>query len=233
MRLIGAGLPRTATLSQKVAMEMLGLEPCYHMVSVFADLSEAPRWREALDGTLHPGEILTDCPATVDWPGSYYYKELIEHFPDAKVLLSVRDGDAWARSMRETIWECLYGDGLVGLMTAARQRIDPLWDGCTEMLKEMWTRSGLMNGEATTDEGMARAMERYNAEVQDVVPSDRLLVWTPTDGWEPICEFLELEIPDAPFPRIHDTKAFGQNVVDGALAAIQRHREAESAALAA
>ena len=112
--------------------------------------------------------------------------------------------------MRETIWECLYGDGLVGHMTAARQRIDPVWDGCMETLKEMWTRAELMDGKATTDAGMSRAMERYNAEVQETVPADRLLVWSPKDGWEPLCAFLELPVPEAPFPRIHDSKAFGQ-----------------------
>jgi hypothetical protein len=228
MKLIGAGLPRTATLSQKVALEMLGLEPCYHMVSVFTDLPQAELWRQAFDGSLSPGEILDAYPATVDWPGAYFYKDLMNLYPDAKVLLSVRDGDAWATSMRETIWECLYGDGLVGLMTAARQRIDPLWDGCMEMLKEMWQREALLDGKATTDEGMSRAMRRYNAEVQESVPADRLLVWAPTDGWEPLCKFLELPIPDAPFPRVHDTKAFGQNIVDGAVAAIQRHRAAEA-----
>ncbi len=42
MKVIGAGLPRTGTLTQKVALEMLGLGPCYHWVDVLADLD---RWR--------------------------------------------------------------------------------------------------------------------------------------------------------------------------------------------
>jgi hypothetical protein len=88
MKVIGAGLPRTGTLSQKVALEMLGFAPCYHMVSVFADLSVARRWRAAMDDELRPSEILSGHPATVDWPGSYFTQELMEDFPDAKVVLS-------------------------------------------------------------------------------------------------------------------------------------------------
>jgi len=233
MKLIGAGLPRTATLSQKVAMEMLGLEPCYHMVTVFGDLPQGERWREAFDGTLAPGEIVADYPASVDWPGSFYYAELMEHYPDAKVLLSVRSGESWAKSMRETIWECLYGDGLVGLMTAARSQVDPLWGNWMETLRQMWIKRDLMPGKDVSDAHMAAAMERYNEEVKATVPADRLIVWSPADGWEPICEALELPVPDVPFPRIHDTTAFGENIVNGALAAIQAHLQRGADAKAA
>ena len=228
MRLIGAGLPRTATMSQKVGLEMLGLAPCYHMVTVFADLPVAARWRQALEGERSAAEIVKDFPATVDWPGSYYYRELMDAFPDAKVLLSVRDGDAWARSMRETIWQTLYGDGLVGLMATARRRVDPEWDACSAMLQEMWERSGLMNGAETTDAFMAAACDRYNADVIETVPADRLLVWSPKDGWEPLCEFLELPVPDAPFPRVNDSAAFGEMLIDGAVAAIQQYRAVQA-----
>ena len=226
MRLIGAGLPRTATLTQKVALEMLGLAPCHHMVEVFADLPQGARWRDALEGTLSPVELLKDHQAMVDWPGSYYYEELLESFPDAKVLLSVRDGAAWAKSMRETIWECLYGDGVVAHMNAARCAVDPLWGDWMATLKEMWQARGLLNGKETTDEWMADAMRRYNAEVEARVPADRLLVWAPADGWEPLCELLELPVPDAPFPHINDTKAFGELIIDGALEAVRQYRAA-------
>ncbi len=56
MRLIGAGLPRTGTLTQKIALEMLGLAPCHHMVNVLADLSEVERWRQALDGQIRAAQ---------------------------------------------------------------------------------------------------------------------------------------------------------------------------------
>ena len=81
MKLIGAGLPRTATLTQRAALEMIGYAPCYHMQNVFADMTAASRWRDVLDGKLAAAEILEGFPAMVDWPGSYYYRELMEAFP--------------------------------------------------------------------------------------------------------------------------------------------------------
>lgn len=226
MKVIGAGLPRTGTLSQKVALEMLGFAPCYHMVSVFADLPVAARWRAAMDGQDRAADILREFPATVDWPGSYFTRELIEDFPDAKVLLSARDGEAWAKSMRATIWQALYGEDLVGLMARARTKVDPLWAGYSDTMREMWSRSGLMERD-TTDAEFAAGCERYTEQVRGFVPADRLLVWSPKDGWEPLCAFLEVPVPDAPFPRVNDSEAFGDMLVGGALEAIQRSRAAE------
>ena len=90
MKVIGAGLPRTGTLSQKVALEMVGLGPCYHMVNVLANLELAPQWRRAMDGDAQWDEIFDGFESTVDWPGSFFYRELIEVYPEAKVVLGVR-----------------------------------------------------------------------------------------------------------------------------------------------
>ncbi len=128
MRLIGAGLPRTGTLSQKVALEMLGAGPCYHMVNVLGDLDEVSKWQRALDGEENWGEIFGGFQATVDWPGAYFYRELVEAYPDAKVLLSVRDGDAWARSMRDTIWGIFFGDIVIKHLSSAWRQVDPKWE---------------------------------------------------------------------------------------------------------
>jgi hypothetical protein len=208
LKLIGAGLPRTATLTQRAALETLGLAPCYHMQNVFAEMSEAGRWRDALDGKLPAAEIVKDYPAVVDWPGSYYYRELMEAYPDAKVLLSVRDGQAWAESMRKTIWGLFYDDTLIRHVSDARTKVDPVWALYIEMMKEMWRRTELLDGEATTLEFMASAMERFNDEVRAAVPSEKLLEWAPKDGWDPLCEFLEVPVPDEPVPHINDTQQF-------------------------
>ena len=225
MKLIGAGLPRTGTLSQKVALEILGFGPCYHMVNVLGDLSEAPKWRRAVEGHADWHEIFGEFEATVDWPGSYFYKELIELYPDAKVLLSVRDGESWARSMRDTIWGIFYGDILIRDLSNARAKVDSDWAGYIEMMREMWHRSGLMpGGLETTPEAMAEAMERFQDEVQQTVPSERLLVWSMTDGWEPLCEFLDVDVPDMPFPHLNDSKEFNERVIDGSLQVISEWR---------
>jgi hypothetical protein len=229
MRLIGAGLPRTGTLSQKVALEMLGLAPCYHMVNVLMNLDEAQVWRRALDGDRAWDEIFGGFQATVDWPGSFFYRELIEAYPDAKVFLSVRDADAWERSMRETIWGLFYGDMLIRDLSSARARVDAKWNGYLEMMREMWQKSGLIDaGADTTSESMQSAMERFNEEVQQNVPADRLLVWSVSDGWEPLCEFMELPVPETPFPHLNDSSEFGERIVDGSLLALQEWRAKEA-----
>lgn len=225
MRLIGAGLPRTATLSQKIALEILGVGPCYHMVDVLSDLGRAPQWESVLDGQADWEEIFAGYNSTVDWPGSFFYRELVDVYPDAKVLLSVRSGESWARSMVETISGLLYGDTLMHDLSSARGRVDPGWANYIAMMKRMWHESGLLpEGKECDEEILSRAMERYNAEVQDAV--DGVLVWSPADGWEPICELLELDVPDVPFPCVNDSAMFADRIVVGALDAVSaRQRE--------
>lgn len=227
MQLIGAGLPRTATLSQKLALEKLGLAPCYHMVNVLGDLSAVPLWREAFEGSERWDDIFAGFEATVDWPGSFFTLDLVEHYPDAKVLLSVRDGEAWEASIRSTIWGILYGDTLIHDLSLARTRIDPAWAGYIELMDAMWRKSGLIpvEGDGGVPEGaMAAAMERYNREVIESVPADRLLVWRAQDGWEPLCHFLELPVPDEAFPRVNDATMFADRIIDSSLAVLGEWR---------
>jgi hypothetical protein len=234
MKLIGAGLPRTGTLSQKVALEMLGFAPCYHMVNVLADLDEAQVWRRALEGEQPWAEVFDGFQATIDWPGSFFYRELTEFYPDAKVLLSVRDADGWERSMRDTIWGLFYGDMLIRDLSTARARVDPKWHGYLELMKQMWRQSGLIsNAQDTDSESMRGAMERFNEEVQQTVPSDRLLVWSVGDGWESLCSFLGVPVPDTPFPHLNDSGQFAERIVDGALLALQEWRAREAPPVAA
>jgi hypothetical protein len=234
MKLIGAGLPRTGTLSQKVALEMLGFGPCYHMVNVLANLDEAQGWQQALDGTANWDEIFDGCQSCVDWPGTFFYKELADHYPGAKVLLSVRDSDGWVKSMRDTIWGIFYGDMLMRDLSDARERVDPKWHVYSDMMRGMWERSGLITaGPETTPEEMAAGMARYNQQVQDVIPADRLLVWSVSDGWDALCEFLEVPVPEADFPHLNDSKVFADRVIDGSLAVLQEWRTKETEAVAA
>jgi Sulfotransferase domain len=227
MRLIGAGLPRTGTLSQKVALEMLGFGPCYHMVDVLGDLDLVAKWRRALDGDPDWDDIFGEHQSTVDWPGSFYYRDLLDVYPDAKVLLSVRDGDAWAASMRDTIWGLFHGDILINRLSEARRIVDPKWDSYLVMMDEMWRRSGLMYGDTLDTDWMSAAVERYAAEVQRNVPADRLLVWSVKDGWDELCEFLEVPVPDQPFPHLNDTDTFIDRIIDGSLITLQEWRDAQ------
>lgn len=227
MKLIGAGLPRTATLTQKIALEMLGLAPCYHMVNILSDLSLVPLWIEAFEGRQDWDRLFGDHQATVDWPSAFFYQELMEAYPDAKVLLSVRDGDSWACSMQETIWGVLYGDTLMHDLSSARCRVDPGWANYIDLMTAMWEKSGLIDAveDGFQASRLARAMDRYNDQVRQSVPAERLLVWSPADGWDPLCEFLGVPIPSAPLPNVNDTVTFADRLNEAAIATLVRWQD--------
>jgi Sulfotransferase domain len=230
MKVIGAGLPRTATLSQHAAMEILGFKPVYHMATVF-EKGQAPEWREVLDGKRSAAELLADYEATVDWPGSYYTKDLAEAYPDAKIVLSERDPESWAQSMVKTIWGLFYADNLMRHLSDARASIDPGWKFYLTMMKEMWFKAELFeagDGPGTSPEFLAKAFVRRNDELKAALPPERLLVWSAKDGWGPLCEFLEVPIPDEPFPQINDSGHFAEWMIGPALQKIEEYRATES-----
>src|SRR5215213_6096209 len=189
MKLIGAGLPRTATTTQMIALEMLGL-PCYHMRDMMADLeTSVPQWRQALEGNGQWDEIFEGKESTVDFPASYFWRELMDVYPDAKVLLSVRSAESWVDSMQNTIAQIWFGESLMHHLAQ---------------------------------------MQEWNQEVIDTVPADRLLVWNPKEGWEPLCDLLELPVPEQPLPHVNDTENFQKSLMMGpAIAAINEWWERE------
>jgi len=229
MKLIGAGMPRTGTLTQKVALEMLGLGPCYHMVDVLADLDQAGLWGRALDGEAPWDEIFCGFDSTVDWPGGYFYRELMDVYPDAKVLLSVRDPEAWERSMRQTVWAVRHGESLIRLLSSAQAHINPQWQGFLNMIDRLvWEGRGTFASGHAEPQQLIDTMNRHNDEVQRTVPPERLLVWSVTEGWEPLCDFLELPVPEEPFPYVNDRTEFLNRIIDGSLQSLQEWREREA-----
>jgi hypothetical protein len=226
MRVIGAGLPRTGTLTQKVALEMLGLGPCYHWVDVLADLDRGVElWNRALDGQGPWEEVFDGWHSTVDWPGGYFYCELMDFYPEAKVLLSVRDPHKWEPSFRETIWAMSFGESLMPLLSRARAEVDPRWRRYLALVDRMfWGEQGTFAA-GHTPERLIEQMVAHNEQVRRTVPSERLLVWEVTDGWEPLCEFLEVEVPAEPLPHANDRETFLERVSDGAIGALLEWRE--------
>jgi hypothetical protein len=222
MKLIGAGLPRTATTTQWIALKTLGV-PTYHMKDMMADMERGVAlWRRAYNGEQPWDEVFDGFEATVDWPAAFHWRELMEYYPDAKVLLSVRDGESWARSMGDTIVQIYFGDSFMRSMCQARYRIDPVWASWVDLnIDTCWKgpRGALANtfGER---EPLIEAMNRWNDEVKAAVPADRLIVWSPKDGWEPLCEALGVPVPDEPLPHAFDTEVFRSAITGGAVSAV-------------
>ncbi len=225
MYVIGAGLPRTGTLSQKLALELLGFGPCYHWVNLISDLNAVELWHRALDGEDLFDEIFEGHHATVDWPGGFFYRELAERHPEAKVLLSVRDSEAWERSYRETIWNFTRGDSLVSHLSDARREVDPRWRRYLELVDRMLWSGRSPFGGGDDPAAMRRQMEAHNDAVREAIAPERLLVWRVTDGWAPLCRFLEVPVPEEPLPHANDAETFRGRVVNAALDALLSWRE--------
>lgn len=199
---------------------MLGLGPCYHMVNVLTNAGQIELWSDALAGHADWEKAFAGFNATVDYPGAFFFRELIEAYPDAKVVLSVRDGRSWARSMRDTIWGVQHDEeSIVHHLALAQCGIDPVMRAYTDLMADMISRADLFGRTPTRfdEEAVIAGMERHNAAVRATVPAGQLLEWSPQDGWGPLCAFLERPVPAAPLPRVNDSGSFNAMLIAGAM----------------
>lgn len=192
LRVVGAGLGRTGTLSLKLALERLLGAPCYHMMEVFTHPEHIPLWHSAATGEMPDWkELFRGYAAAVDWPAASFWPEISAAFPDAIVLLSVRDAESWWQSAHETIFP-----------TSQAQK-DTAW---LEMVNAMFTSR--FTDELEDREACIAAFEQHNVRVRKTVPPDRLVEWRASNGWEPLCKALALPVPDEPFPRANTREEF-------------------------
>ena len=215
LRVVGAGLPRTGTLSLKTALERLLGAPCYHMTELFGHPEHLTVWQAAGDGAVDWHGFFAEYAASVDYPAGMFWRELSEAFPDAAVLLSRRaSGQEWWRSMDKTIFPN---------MRELREldEIPPHIAGFAEMMRR---NSVDMMRFADDPEAGAAFHDQHVAEVRAAVPAERLVVWQPGDGWAPLADMLGLPVPDEPFPHENDAASFQQNFADRSKAFFGRER---------
>ncbi|MBB6171912.1 hypothetical protein HNR23_001972 [Nocardiopsis mwathae] len=203
LQVIGAGMPRTGTASMKAALEHLGFGPCHHMYEVIQHPEQARRWSGVLSGGPVDWEHLFEgYRSAVDWPGSYFWRELVAAYPDAKVILTRRDPQRWYTSCRTTIFEfsAAVARGETPPATPAHEEFN------AQVLDVMFrTAFGSGMADIPEPEPSIAGFRRNNAAVLDTVPADRLLVYEPGDGWGPLCDFLGVPTPDGtPFPHLNE-----------------------------
>ncbi len=195
LQIIGPGFGRTGTRSLKAALEVLGFGPCHHMQTLFADPAQLAFWKTlAAGGTVDWREVFAGFRSQMDWPGAFVWRELVEAFPQARVVFSTRPAEAWWTSYSRT----------VGTLRRLYPTL-PVQAGVAETLdamKGVRIRQGIdqMDGRAAA----IAAFHRQLAEVRAAVPAERLLVFAVGDGWTPLCAFLGVPVPDTPFPRLND-----------------------------
>jgi hypothetical protein len=210
MRVIGAGFGRTGTTSLKAALEQLGFGPGYTLSEVFRNPRHVGFWeaarRDPTGERVDWEGFLAGYEVAVDWPACSFYEELMQAFPEAPVILTVRDPAPWYESTRSTI------HGLRWLTTgpfpvrAAFALAGPFVPGAAGAVRLadrlVWedTFEGRFEDRAYAIE----LFERHNEAVRRRVPPERLLVFDVREGWAPLCEFLGVEVPEEPFPHLNE-----------------------------
>jgi len=200
LQVIGAGYGRTGTLSLKLALEQLGIGPCFHMSEAIANQTCIADWLEAARGRPNWEKIFAGYRASVDHPGCAFYRELAERYPQAKVVLTVRNPNDWFDSTQATVF-------------SPRMRTRVPEGPLKEFLaKTVWD----LFGDAIDDrERMVAAFERHTEEVRSVIPAQRLLVFEVKQGWGPLCAFLGVAVPPTAFPRVNSREEMAAMLATG------------------
>lgn len=193
LEVIGAGFGRTGTFSLKLALETLGFGPCYHMFEVSGHPGHDLLWEAMAEGRGGDWEeIFAGFRSAVDWPVAAFYEPLMQRYPEAKVILTVRDPEAWYASASRTI---------APSPEAMRER-----SGSRMPRLVIW--DGVFNGRFHEKEHALAVFERNTADVKASVPASRLLVYDPKEGWDPLCRFLGVAQPAEPYPHRNTTEQF-------------------------
>ena len=203
LKVIGAGFGRTGTLSLKHALEQLGFDRCYHMMEVNQQDGHHQIWSDAHHGKPVDWDALFEgYQSTVDWPSCNLWREQAAQYPEAKIILSLRDPDKWYDSVMNTIY----------LSSAAARDADQekmqffgKW-----VFDIIWDR--VFDGRMDDRAHVIDVYNRHNQSVIDEVPSDRLLVFEASHGWNPLCTFLDVPVPDSDYPRVNSTEDFKENM---------------------
>lgn len=200
LRVIGAGFGRTGTFSLKAALEQLGFGPTYHMMEVFQHPEHIPLWQAAGEGKpVDWDTIFAGYQSAVDWPTSAFYRDLMDRYPEAQVILTVRDPERWYESGTKTIFPSRERD--------PEEIVTPDMAAHRTMTRTiMW--DGIFDGRIWDKDHAIRIFDQHIDEVKKTVPPRRLLVFDVKEGWEPLCAFLGVPVPDTAFPRLNDTASF-------------------------
>ena len=201
LQVIGAGMPRTGTLSLKTALEQLGFGPCHHMTEVFAHPEQWPLWDRVGDGEeVEWEDIFGPYRSTTDAPGVFFWRQLAARYPDARLILTERDPDRWYESTAATIFSAQHREMLQG---------SPVGAIIAKLSRQSWaSRDDIVRTGPPPREVMIELFKAHNAAVRAEAPPERLLVYSVSQGWDPLCKFLGVEVPDRPFPHVNSTEEF-------------------------
>lgn len=212
LKVIGAGYGRTGTKSLQLALEKLGFGPCYHMEALFRNPEGVKHWKDAYkEEQTDWSALFEEYNSGVDFPVSMYYKELYEHFPGSKVILGVRDPEKWYDSAKATIYGFDPGPAIkikliFKMLFSSKAR--NLFKVLMLNDKSIWGK--LFEGKFEDRDYAIANFKNHIEEVKATIPAEDLLVYHPREGWEPLCKFLNIEVPAEAFPNTNKGEDFAQ-----------------------
>ena len=191
LAVIGAGFGRTGTDSMREALGILGFGPCHHMFEVNSNPEQKRLWRALAAGGARDWEALfSGYQSCMDWPSAHYWRDLVEAYPKAKVILTWRSAESWWASVERT------------LIPALKASTDPASLGVALVGQQVF------GGRATERDHAIAVYEAHVRTVKETVPAGRLLVHNLGDGWEPLCAHLGVPVPDQPYPHQNSAAEF-------------------------
>ncbi len=197
IKIVGAGMWRTGTVSLKGALERLTSQPCHHMSELLTHPHQVQQWRSVVQGARPVwSTLLRGYGSALDWPSLAYWHDIYQAYPDALVLLSARDPQEWWDSVSQTI-----------LQSAPRpETAKTPWD---KLVLDLFEHHFV--GRSPTKAQAIDAYTAHNELVRQTVPPNRLLEWSPADGWAPLCRALAKPIPQIPFPHFNTKAEYRRN----------------------
>lgn len=215
IKIIGAGLPRTGTNTLRESLELLGFCKTYHMKQLLVNPENLHYWTTLKStGTTNWEELYNGYQATVDFPCYPWYKEHMKQYPDAKVILTTRPFEKWYQSFYSTIWHTQNPPEEQKPEMMKKVASDPRLQS---VMKVMGFAKQAMNedhfqGRFLDKEFMENLFNEHHEEVKNYVPANKLLVFNVSEGWEPLCEFLDVKVPTEPLPHTNKREDFGTMV---------------------
>lgn len=226
LEVLSLGFSRTGTLSMRGALEILGYPDPYHFSSFYDNSRDCDVWQELIaakfegKGTVTKQQfdgLLGHCGAITDGPCILFAAELMEFYPDAKIVLVERDIDSWYKSWSDFL------DSAFNPALPLLGRLDPYYlgrivgVGASAVDKQVGSGKTLLAAKARSKE----QYRKHYALVRALAPKDRLLEYRLGDGWEPLCKFLGKPVPDVPFPHVNDSVSNAQGFKELATIALK------------
>lgn len=199
MEIIGAGFGRTGTNSLKIAIETLGFRPCYHMYEVTQNPSHINFWNKAASNApVEWIDFFKSYKATVDWPASAFIPQIYNAFKSSKVIITVRDPEEWYQSAKKTIF----------LTMANWEKNENIETRDRMGMAKKIILDGIFSGKHENKDHCIDVFNKHIDDVSKVVPKENLLVFDVSEGWVPLCEFLNVEVPNGVFPHTNTRANF-------------------------